>query len=167
MMDKFTESLGLFRNSLREGWVITAYRGLMEFMMGLRTQFARKYPDHFISGSLYQGYMDMSYFAIAPRSLIEKKLKIAIVFNYPEFQFEVYLIGVNKKVQSRYIQLFRRSGWDKFRIAPSTDGFDFIVAHPLIKNPDFSDLTELSEAIESGVAQFDREIEGFLNKSDK
>lgn len=166
-MDKLTESLGLFRNSLRDGWVITAYQGLMEFMKGLRSQFSKKYPDHFISGSLYQGYMDMSYFAIASELLIEKKLKIAIVFNYPEFQFEVYLIGVNKKARSRYIQLFRQSGWDKFRIAPSADGFDFIVAHPMIKNPDFSDLTKLSEAIESDVIQFNREIEEFLKNYDK
>jgi len=166
-MDKFTESLELFRNSLHDGWVITAYRGLMDFMMGLRTQYAKKYPNHFISGSLYQGYMDMSYFAIASESLIEKKLKIAIVFNYPEFQFEVYLIGVNNKVQSRYIQLFRQSSWDKFHVAPSADGFDFIVAHPMIKNPDFSDLTKLSKDIETGVTQFHREINDFLKKFDK
>ena len=37
--------------------------------MELRTQLKNKYPDYFVSGSIYYGYMDMTYFSFFPESL--------------------------------------------------------------------------------------------------
>ena len=31
-----------------------------------------RYPDYFISGSIYYGYMDMTYFSLFPEKLKEK-----------------------------------------------------------------------------------------------
>ena len=166
-MTKFAESMVQFKDALQQGWVITAYRGLMEFMMDLRTHFSKKYPDHFISGSLYQGYMDMSYFAIVPEPLIQRKLKIAILFNYQDFRFDVFLIGVNKKVQAKYIQMIKKAGWKNYEMAPAVKGYDHIIEHTLVESPDFSDLTKLRDVIELGVCQFTREVEEFLETHDQ
>ena len=73
--------------------------------MGLRTHFEKKYPDYFISGCVYQGYMDMTYFSFIPKSLKDIKLKPAIVFNHDAFRFEVWLAASNKEVQLKYWKL--------------------------------------------------------------
>ena len=69
------------REQLRAGSIQRGYQALLGYMMSLRTHFKSRYPSCFISG-LYQGYMDMSYFAIVPPSFKRRGLKLAIVFNY-------------------------------------------------------------------------------------
>ena len=59
-------------------------------MMDLRTHFKDRYPKYSVSG-LYQGYLDMTYFAVVPPSFKRRGLKIAIVFNYGAFRFEAWL----------------------------------------------------------------------------
>lgn len=89
-MEALHENLKDYKKQLQKGAIQKAYLGLMEYMKGLRTYLKKKYPEHFIS-SFYQGYMDMSYFSFTPRSLKSRDLKIAIVFVYDTFRFEVWL----------------------------------------------------------------------------
>jgi len=56
----------------------------------LRTVFAGRHGERSVSG-LYQGYLDMTYFAFFPVKLKKRDLKLAIVFNYQAFRFEVWL----------------------------------------------------------------------------
>ena len=56
-MASFHQSMSEYKKQLGKGVIQEAYKGLMEYMMGLRTHFAKKYPDHFVSGSIYYGYM--------------------------------------------------------------------------------------------------------------
>ena len=55
-MKSFHQSMKEYKKQLEKGAIQEAYKGLMEYMMGLRTHFAKKYPDHFVSGSIYYGY---------------------------------------------------------------------------------------------------------------
>lgn len=162
-MPSFLESMNEYRNQLEKGIVQHAYRGLMEYIMGLRTHFEKKHPEHFISSSIYQGYMDMTYFSFYPGSFKDRKLKVAIVFVHERFRFEAWLAGFNKQVQSRYWKLIKESGWDKYHIVPTTKGADSIVETVLAENPDFSDMDALTERIESGTLKFIEEVEGFLS----
>jgi hypothetical protein len=59
----------------------TAYRGLMEYMMNLRTHFKNNHPDYSLPGTLYYGYMDMTCFPLVTEKLKGKGLKIAIVLS--------------------------------------------------------------------------------------
>ena len=79
-MGSFHENMNEYKKQLEKGAIQEAYKGLMEYIMDLRTHFQKKYPDHFVSGSLYYGYMDMTYFSFFPESLKLRKLKIGIVF---------------------------------------------------------------------------------------
>jgi len=74
------------RMQLGTGAIRKAYRALLDYMMDLRTRFKNRFPNYSVSG-LYQGYMDMTYFAIIPPSLKHRNLKIAIVFNYLKLTF--------------------------------------------------------------------------------
>jgi hypothetical protein len=161
-MEGLHEYISEFRKQLEKGAVQKAYQGLMEYIMGLRTHLKNKYPEHFVSGSIYYGYMDMTYFSFTPKSLHERKLKIAIVFNYDAFRFEVWLSGHNKKVQQVTWKLFKESDWDKHHIVATTKGMDSIVENVLVDNPDFRDLNALTAQIEEGTLTFTADVEDFV-----
>jgi len=153
-----------FRKQLQTGTIQEAYRGLMEFILELKTYFKNKYPEYFVSGSIYYGYMDMTYFSVIPESLKQNKLKIAIVFNYEAFRFEVWLGGYNKKIQKKYWKLFIDSGWKKYHISTPTKGVDSILEYILVDNPDFSNLDYLTNQIEKETLKFIKTVENFLSK---
>ena len=163
-MASFHEHLNEYRRQLEKGAIKEAYKGLMEYIMGLRTHFKNKYPEYFVSGSIYYGYMDMTYFSFTPQSLKHRKLKIAIVFNHDAFRFEVWLGGYNKQVQQKYWELFKESDWNKYHIVSTTKGVDSIIEYILVDNPDFGDLDTLTKQIERETLIFIKDVESFLSK---
>jgi hypothetical protein len=163
-MESLAEYMGEYKKQLEKGYIQKAYKGLMEYIMALRTYFQNKYPDYFVSGNIYYGYMDMTYFSFSPKSLKERNLKIAIVFIHDAFRFEAWLSGYNRNVQKQYWQLFEDSNWNKYRVVPQDKGVDSILEHTLIDNPDFVDTDKLTEKIEKGTLNFINDIEDFLSK---
>jgi hypothetical protein len=158
------ENMIEYRKQLQKGTIKEAYRGLMDYTMGLRSYFSNKYPDYSVSGSIYCGYMDMTYFSFFPESLKLIKLKVAIVFVHDKFRFEVWLAGYNKQVQTKYWKLFQERNWNKYRIPPTTKGVDSIIEYTLVDNPDFNDLDILTKQIENRTLKFIKDIENFLSK---
>jgi hypothetical protein len=164
-MGSFQESMNEYLKQLENGAIQEAYKGLMEYIMGLRTYFKDKYPDYFVSGSVYYGYMDMTYFSFVPKSLKLRNLKIAIVFIHASFRFEVWLAGYNKQVQTKFWKLFKESGWNRYPIVSTTKGVDSIVENILVNDPDFSDLDALTKQIERGTLKFIEDVDTFLAKN--
>jgi hypothetical protein len=163
-MGSFHENMNEYKKQLEKGAVRDAYKGLMEYIMRLRTLFQNKYPDYVVSGSVYYGYMDMTYFSFFPVSLKNRNLKIAIVFVHDTCRFEAWLAGSNKQVQTKYWTLFKESDWKKYHIVPTTQGVDSIVEYVLVNNPDFNDLDTLTKTIETGTLKFIEDIESFLSQ---
>ena len=163
-MNSFQETMLEYKKQLEKGTIQQAYKGLMDYMLGLRTYFDSRYPGCFVSGSLYFGYMDMTYFSFTPPALKERNLKIAIVFLHEAFRFEAWLAGANKQVQAKTWKLIRESGWNKYQLVPSLQGEDAILQHVLVENPDFNDLQALTGHIDQGTLGFSRDIENFLSK---
>ena len=164
-MESLQDYMNEYRKQLDKGVIKEAYKGLMEYIMELRSFFKNKYPDYFVSGSIYYGYMDMTYFSFIPESLKRRNLKIAIVFIHDTFRFEVWLAGYNKKVQSQYWTLFKESDWKKYRIVSTTKGVDSIIEYTLVDNPDFSNLDNLTKQIETGTLKFIMDVENFLSNT--
>jgi Family of unknown function (DUF7000) len=150
-----------YRKQLDRGMIQKAYRELMLYVADLRTRFSKKHPE-LAPGSTYQGYMDMTYFPLFPPSLKNRKLKIAVVLIHQPLRFEVWLSGYNKQVQSRYWNLFKETGWSKYRLPSNIKGTDSILEDTLISEPDFSHASEMPEQIENGTMAFIHNIEDFL-----
>ena len=162
-MESFHEYMNEYRKQMEKGDIKEAYKGLMEYIMDLRVFFKNKYHDYFVSGSIYYGYMDMTYFSFFPESLKRRKLKIGIVFIHDTCRFEVWLFGYNKQVQTKYWKLFKESDWNKYRIPSTTKGVDSIMENILVDNPDFDDLDTLTKQIEIGTLKFIKDVENFLS----
>lgn len=165
-MKSFQESMIEYKKQLEKGSIQVAYTGLMDYFNALRVYFKKKYPAYSVSGSIYFGYMDMTYFAFFPASLKQRKLKVGIVFLHEAFRFEVWLSGYNKKIQKKYWDLFKEKSWNKYRIPLNLEGVDSILEHILVDNPDFGDLNVLTEQIKKGTLDFIENIESILNQWD-
>jgi hypothetical protein len=166
-MKLFHEYMDEYQKQMKKGDIRAAYKGLMEYVMRLRLYFHNKYPDYCVSGNIYYGYMDMTYFSFFPESLKGRKLKVALVFIHDKFRFEAWLAGYNKQVQTKYWKLLKKAVWEKYRIPATTKGNDSIMECTLVEKPDFSDLDELTGQIERGALEFIGDIENFLIKLQK
>lgn len=165
MMHSIQEDMNEFRRQLRSGSIQKAYFALLSYMMGLRRHFMKKYQSHAVSG-LYQGYMDMTYFAVLPPSLKQRGLKIAIVFNYDAFRFEAWLAGSNRKVQRKYWELITKSRWNEYRVITPAKGVDSVVECTLAEDFDFDDIESPTATIEENTATFVDHIERHLFEYD-
>jgi hypothetical protein len=158
------EYIDEYRRQLAKGDIREAYKALMGYFENLRLHLENKYPDYFVSGSVRYGFMDYTYFYFYPKSLKRQKLKIVLLFIHDTFTIQIWLAGYNKAVQAKYWKVFKESSWNKYHVAPTTKGVDFIVEHRLIENPDFSDLDKLTKQIETETLKFIEDIEAFLSK---
>jgi hypothetical protein len=79
------------QGQLRKGDIQRAYRALLSYMMGLRTHFKNNLSGSTVSG-LYQGYMDMTYFALFPSSAT-----VAFIDDIDRFLAEQTRGGVRKR----------------------------------------------------------------------
>ncbi len=158
----FSQAMFEYKRQLAKGVIKEAYNGLMSYMGHLRSYFEHKYPAIPVSGNVYYGFMDMTYFALFPASLRNRKLKVAVVFLHEQFRFEVWLAGVNKAVQNRYWRLFEESNWKKYTLPQQTRATDSILEHVLADNPDFGDLEALTKQIEDGTLEFIKEVTSYL-----
>jgi hypothetical protein len=161
-MQSTQNSMNEFRQQLRTGSMQKAYKALLRYIMALRTHFKIKRPDISVSG-LYQGYLDMTYFALVPPSLKHRGLKIAIVFNYDAFRFEAWLAGTNRPIQRKYWELVKDSRWPDCRVVPPAKGVDSILECTLAENFDLSDPDSLTERIEEITGKFIGDVEAFLS----
>jgi hypothetical protein len=110
----FSQAMSEYKKQLERGIIKQAYAGLIGYMGHLRSYFEREHPQIPVSGSLYYGFMDMTYFALFPSALKDRKLKVAVVFLHEQFRFEVWLAGVNKAVQNKYWRLFQANNWKRY-----------------------------------------------------
>ena len=108
--------------------------------------------------------MDITHFALFARSLKQRELKIAIVFNYDAFRFEAWLAGRNRMVQRQYWEVFRHSQWPEDRVVTPGKDIDFIVECDLATNFDLSPPDALTSIIEKTTVAFIDDIEKHLSE---
>lgn len=161
-MSSFGESMLELRRQLDKGVIQQAYKGLLDFMLSFKAGLQKRHPELEVSGGFYEGYLDMSYFACFPKALKERKLKIAVVFNYSDFRFEVWLSAVNKQVLAEYWNLIKQSGWSKYHLVPSLEGMDSALEYVLAAEPDFNKLEALTQTLEKAILQFTNDVSEFL-----
>ena len=161
-MTSLNEYISRYRAEMQKGDVPRAYRGIIDFMLMLRTHLRKKYPELSVSGNFYQGYMDLTFFTLVPVTFEGHQLKIVLVFNHKRIAFEAWLSAVNKEVQEKYLELFRKGTWLDYRIPFSPQDSDSILECDLTTDPGFDQQDLLTGQIEKGLWKFIGEVERFL-----
>ncbi len=162
-MQSLQEDMAELHKQLGKGSIQKAYRALIAYMQGLRAQYASRYGEAAVS-TLYQGYMDMTYFAVFPPALKPHNLKVAIVFNYEAFRFEIWLVARNRKLQRQYWELFRDSQWLEYQVVAPASGVDAIVEYDLAGDFNFGDPEAMTVQINHAAAAFIDEMERSLSR---
>ncbi len=165
MMNTLDTDIRELQKRLSDGLIQRAYQGITSYMSRLRTVFAHLRGEQAISG-LYQGYFDMTYFALFSNGLKERGLKLALVFNYETFGFEVWLAARNRKIQRHYWELLDSTGYRNHRLVEPSAGIDAIVTAVLATDYSIEDENSLTPKIVEGVAAFERDIILFFNGVD-
>ncbi len=130
-----------------------AYKGILEFTSKLRADFIKRYPQY-DAGSVYPGYLDMSYFSLSTQSLKDKGLKLAVVYLHQSGHFEVWLSAKNRAILKTYEPAVGRILADTPALFHDPGNQDALVEATLTSAPDFDDPAKLIDTIEQGVAMF-------------
>jgi len=162
-MNTLDKDIRELQKRLSDGLIQRAYKGIVSRMSRLRTVFADQRGERAVGG-LYQGYFDMTYFGLFSDALKERDLKLAVVFNYKTFGFEVWLAARNRKIQKRYWELFLNAGYKKHRLVEPAVGIDAIVTAVLAADGSLEDEDSLTIQIVEGVTAFEHDIVSFLSE---
>ena len=154
-MKDLNHYVDIYKEQLKKGDIQEAYVGLVKYVTRLGTTLSKNLSESFSFGSLFQGYMDYTYFYYTNDFLKKRKLKMGLVLNHSKMQFEVWLLGQTIPIQEKYWEYFKSTKWNKNRtIRPQ---FSILEAE-LIVNTDFNDLEKLSRQIEDKLVLVTDEI---------
>lgn len=153
-MKSLNELIIDYTKLLRQGELPIAYKGILDYMGRLRSDFAGKYPSYEIGGNIYQGYMDMTYFSLSTKQLKEKGLKIAIVYLHVKGVFEIWLSARNREIMKKYSAVFNCGTLDGIPVFHDESNEDAVIECALTSEPDFDNQTSLTEIIEQGAERF-------------
>jgi hypothetical protein len=152
-MKTLNELIEEYTHHLQQGEIQIAYKGIIEFLGKLRAEFIKKYPHYDVS-SIYQGYMDMSYFSLSTKSLKDKGLKIAIVYLHDKGGFEVWLSARNRDIAKSYASLLNSNISGDVNVFHDINNPDAIIECILTPTPNFEDQSSLIDIIDQGVEKF-------------
>lgn len=131
---------------LQKGKLQAAYRGILSAVGRLRTRFAGEFPGY-ETGSLYQGYMDMSYFPVTSAFFKERGLKIAVVYLHENGRFEIWLSGKNRQVTCEMRERLDKADFGELEVFHAADNPDAVLECVLVGSPDFDDENTLANTV--------------------
>lgn len=144
-----------YKEQLDKGDIQEAYVGLVKYVTRLGTNLSNNLVDTYSFGSLFQGYMDYTYFYYTNDFLKKRKLKMGLVLNHTKMQFEIWLLGQTIPIQEKYWEYFKLTKWNKNR---TTRPQYSILETVLIDKPNFNDLDKLTKQIENKLISITDEI---------
>lgn len=160
-MKTLNQLIEQYTRELQRGELQTAYRGIAAFLGKLRGLFIKNHPELDVS-SVYQGYMDMSYFSVTNEALKKHGLKVAIVYLHEKGSFEVWLSARNRKTAESHASKLSHYISGAEGLFHDAGNPDAIMESVVTSNPDFDDESSLAENIQQGVERFIEMVNGWL-----
>ena len=132
-----------YKNAFASGELQQTYQALVGIVQNLRTEFSKKYEGEFAVANILHGYIDFTYFYLQNDFLKTKKLKLALVLNHKNANFELWLLGQTKDIQSLYWKKLSGTKWVNTEDMPEYSVFEVA----LLSAPDFDDAAKLSASV--------------------
>lgn len=165
-MNTLNDSIKEYTLQLKKGEIQKAYKGILSFVSTLKSYMTSKYPNY-KSSTIYFGYMDMTYFGFTPKDLQKQGLKIAIVYLHEQNKFELWLVGRNKNIQKKYIEILKDTNIFNYRLSVAKPGVDSIIETTLIEKPDFDNFDNLISNVDRKTIEFINNIYSILERVSK
>jgi hypothetical protein len=133
------------------------YQEFIAFFRSLRTYLSKSMPEYTFTGNIVENGMDYSYFQFTDTELQSKGLKIVIAFVHKEFVYEVWLSGMNRKVQSKFHTLLSNKKC-KYELSKDPTRVDYIIKANLIHDIDYEKYEKLVESIQTNINEFIKNV---------
>lgn len=91
-----------YKNIIQSTNLKKGYQEFIKFFRYLRAYLAKELKDYNFTSNIVENNMDYSYFQFTNQKLKAKGLKIVVAFDHQKFIYEVWLSGINRKVQTAY-----------------------------------------------------------------
>lgn len=147
-MDKQASSLSecieSYSRAVAGGEMPRAYRGILTALSQFQSAWEQAHPED-STGSLYQGYLDMSFLAVTPRDLAAKRLKISLVYLHAEGVFTLWLTAGNRAIQKRVSQALRAVPLKGYALTVLEPGVDAVIAKEIQKPYPFDEPARLTQ----------------------
>jgi len=166
-MENVNELMNEFKALLNNGRMQRAYRYIFDVFTDVGNELKGNKETAISTNSLYHGYLDMTYLPVLTETLKKNGLKIAIVFNYSLFRFEIWLSAVNRKKRAEVLALLSKCKRDTFKTVADNENTDAIIEREIKGIRDFGNKSRIVSLIAKETCVFIGEIEEFVLKSDK
>jgi hypothetical protein len=143
-----------YSRAVREDDLERAYRNILAALTDFKTGWETAHPADSV-GALYQGYLDMSFVAVAPAVFGQRRLKISLVFLHAEGIFSLWLTAGNRAIQAETSAALKNKPLGTYALCPLNFGVDAIIACDVPPPYDFDDSAVLT-------AHLQRTAEAFL-----
>lgn len=83
------------------------YQEFVKFFRQLRTYLQNEIPHFTFTGNIVENNMDYSYFQFTDADLKAEGLKIVVVFVHADFEYQIWLSGLNREIQTKHQQCMK------------------------------------------------------------
>lgn len=162
------------------------YQEFVAFFRQLRTYLQKELPDFAFTGNIVENNMDYSYFQFTNDELKSAGLKIVIAFVHGDFEYQIWLSGVNREIQTKYqngMKALRDSQHKQERqpvsflestaypyplvLTDQPTKTDYVISAKLVDDCDYSHLDELMAQMKTNTQLFAREVASLLRQGNR
>ncbi len=161
-MENLNELMNDLKVQLNKGRIQKAYRYIFDIFADLGNELKTSQDKIISTNSLYHGYLDMTYLPVITEILKSNGLKIAIVFNYSLFQFEIWLSAINRKKRKEVIEIILNSKWNKYKTVENDENTDAIIELKIKGINEFGNKSRIVSLIKKETFTFINGIEEFI-----
>jgi hypothetical protein len=133
------------------------YQEFIKFFRGLRTYLSGSMSEYKFTGNIVENGMDYSYFQFTDTELQSKGLKIVIAFVHKEFVFEMWLSGMNRKIQCKFHTLLSNKKC-KYELSKDPNRVDYIIKDNLIDDINYEEYEKLVECMRANIIEFTNNV---------
>lgn len=134
------------------------YQEFIKFFRYLRIYLEKETMGFTFTGNIVENNMDYSYFQFTNNELKTKGLKIVIVFVHKDFNYEIWLSGINRNIQNKYFDDLKKSK-KQYALTDNPNRTDYILKTNIIANYDYDNLDKLLNEMKTSINEFIDNIE--------
>lgn len=133
------------------------YQETMKFFRGLRVYLASSISGYKFTGNVVENNMDYSYFQFSNEQLQAKGLKFVVTFSHNIFEYQIWLSGMNRKIQISYHKALSNVT-QPYILSPDPNRFDYILKEAILKEIDYVDCEKIYSEAKDNIITFVKNI---------
>lgn len=159
-MNQFTngEYINEYKRLIQTTNLQKGYQEFIKFFRNLRTYLQKEMPEYTFTGNIVENNMDYSYFQFTNDLLKSKGLKIVIAFVHADFDYQIWLSGINRETQHKHHEYLKDQS-HPYVLTGNPSKTDYVLKMQLIADCNYNDIEGLLKTIKENALEFINEVE--------